>query len=126
MEMLVPLTQANIILASIFLSRVQVKMGLCIIFWISVLDFHFILQLPKPLKSGQVICHQLPSDERIQLAHPQIQAPHSYLRVVIIKAFIHHDKLAYHSCTNPQKRSKQASWESKKRNSSKPNIILCH
>lgn len=69
-----PQPKPSIILASILI-RIQVEMVFCEMFWLSVLDFHFPLQLPKLPNCGQGMCHQLPSGERTQSAHPQIQAP---------------------------------------------------
>ena len=57
---------------------------------------------------------------------PKSRPPQPHPRVVIVSAFIHHNKLAFHSSTNPEKRSKLATWESNKRNSSQPSVIFCH
>lgn len=58
-------------------------------------------------------------------AHPKIQAP-PRPGVAIISAFIHTTNWPFTGSTSPDKGSKVPTWEGSRRNSSKPNAILCH
>ena len=82
------------------------------------------LQLPNPPKRDQGVCHEFSSDKRVR--SPQDPGSPPRPGVAIISAFIHTTNWPFTGSTSPDKGSKVPTWEGNRRNSSKPNAILCH